>query len=82
MLQVGGLLLLFRCQLSHIWHAHVIRRCLHCTTAVIFLSDGAYIADRGTGALNGFGPERDISEFDKCKQNVWQTIRWKTLEDK
>jgi hypothetical protein len=42
----------------------------------------AYIADRSTGSLNKFGTERDFSEFDKCKQNVWETIRQKTLEDK
>ena len=42
----------------------------------------AYIADRNTGALNKFGTERDFSEFDKCKQNIWETIRQKTLEDK
>ena len=42
----------------------------------------AYIVDRGTGALNKFGTERDFVEFDECKQNVWKTIRQKTLEDK
>ena len=42
----------------------------------------AYIVDRSTGALNKFGTERDFSEFDKCKQSVWETIRQKTLEDK
>ena len=42
----------------------------------------AYIADRSTGALNKFGTERDFSEFAKCKQNIWETIRQKTLEDK
>ena len=42
----------------------------------------AYIADRNTGALNKFGTERDFFEFDKCKQNIWETIRQKTLEDK
>jgi hypothetical protein len=42
----------------------------------------AYIADRNTGALNRFGTERDFSEFDKCKQNMWETIRQRTLEDK
>jgi hypothetical protein len=42
----------------------------------------AYIADRSTGALNKFGTERDFSEFDKCKQNIWEAIRQKTLEDK
>ena len=42
----------------------------------------AYIADRSTGALNKFGTERDFSEFDKCKRNIWETIRQNTLEDK
>ena len=42
----------------------------------------AYIVDRSTGALNKFGTERDFVEFDECKQNVWKTIRQKTLEDK
>ena len=42
----------------------------------------AYIVDRSTGALNKFGTERDFFEFDKCKQNVWKTLRQKTLEDK
>jgi hypothetical protein len=42
----------------------------------------AYIADRNTGALNRFGTERDFSEFDKCKQNMWETIRQRKLEDK
>jgi hypothetical protein len=42
----------------------------------------AYIADRSTGALNKFGTEKDFSEFDKCKQNIWETIRQKALEDK
>jgi hypothetical protein len=42
----------------------------------------AYIVDRNTGALNKFGTERDFSEFDKYRQNVWETIRQKTLEDK
>ena len=42
----------------------------------------AYIADRSTGALNKFGTERDFFEFDKCKQNIWETIRQKTLENK
>ena len=42
----------------------------------------AYIVDRATGALNKFGTERDFSEFDKCKQNIWEAIRQKTLEDK
>ena len=42
----------------------------------------AYITDRSTGELNKFGTERDFSEFDKCKQNVWETIRQETLEDK
>lgn len=42
----------------------------------------AYIADCNTWALNRFGTERDFSEFDKCKQNMWETIRQRTLEDK
>ena len=42
----------------------------------------AYIVDRSTGALNKFGTERDFVEFDKCKQNIWETIRHRTLEDK
>ena len=37
----------------------------------------AYIVDRSTGALNKFGTERDFFEFDKCKQNIWETIRQK-----
>jgi hypothetical protein len=37
----------------------------------------AYIADRSTGALNKFGTARDFFEFDKCKQNIWETIRQK-----
>ena len=41
----------------------------------------AYIVDRSTGALNKFGTERDFVEFDECKQNVWKTIRQKTLAD-
>ena len=42
----------------------------------------AYIVDRSIGALNKFGTERDFSEFDKCKQIIWETIRQKTLEDR
>jgi hypothetical protein len=42
----------------------------------------AYIVDRSLGTLNKFGTERDFSEFDKCKQNIWETIRQRTLEDK
>ena len=42
----------------------------------------AYIVDRSTRALNKFGTERDFSEFDKCKQNVWEAIRQKMLENK
>ena len=42
----------------------------------------AYISDRSTGALNKFGTDRDFSEFYKCTQSIWETIRQKTLEDK
>ena len=42
----------------------------------------AYIADRSTGALNKFGTERDVSEFDRCKQIMWETVRQKALQDK